>query len=125
LHSEKEVSDRTNIIIAANSFLLLPFTGLLTSSMITGYLNAIPILICIIGIGLNSFLWVANFNQNKKINAFLKENLTKGNNLTENYPKLGLEDAYKYFNKYGSPFLSVVWIACLIFFALQKTIGIL
>ncbi len=73
LRLEKEVSDRTNIIIAANSFLLLPFVSALTSDMITGYLNGIPILICIIGIGLNAFLIADKSKKMDMINEFIQK----------------------------------------------------
>ncbi len=124
LSSEKEISDRTNIIIAANSFLLLPFVSTLTSPMITGYLNAVPVLICIFGIGLNPLLIYTNFIQHRRINKFLDSKSKTPPSLNDAYESIGLNDAYANFTKYAPPFLTAVWIACLIVFILQKTIGL-
>jgi hypothetical protein len=123
LSSQKEISDRTNIIIAANSFLLLPFVSTLTSPMITGYLNAVPVLICIFGIGLNPLLIYTNLIQHRNINTFLNSKIKTAPNFIDNYKKIGLNDAYTCFNKYAPPFLTVVWIACLTVFILQKTLS--
>jgi hypothetical protein len=123
LSSQKEISDRTNIIIAANSFLLLPFVSTLTSPMITGYLKAVPVLICIFGIGLNPLLIYTNLIQHRNIDTFLNSKINAAPNFIHNYKKIGLNDAYTYFNRYAPPFLTVLWILCLIVFILQKTLG--
>lgn len=124
--SAKEVNDRSNVIIAANSFLLLPFVNCLTSTLINGYLNAIPILICIVGIGLNIFLIGINRKQLSKIsdykiklNQFLKEKYS-----VLNFPTIDIEDVSKRFNTYAPIFLIIIWVLCMAFVIVQKTVGI-
>ena len=124
VRSEKEISDRTNIIIAANSFLLLPLTNTLTSGMITGYLNVVPILICIIGVGLNPLLIYTNYFQQNKIKEFLNDP-NRTSNFGTQFTKIGLEDAYKNFNRIAPPFLTIVWVGILIFVIFEKVLGII
>jgi hypothetical protein len=125
LHSEKKMSDRTNIIIAANSFLFMPFATLLTSELITGYLQAIPIILCTVGIGLNVFLGSFNKIQTARIRKDLK-NLrvpTGASPFFGNYFR-SADSFYDFFNKYAPILMIIAWSLCLVFFVLQITIGI-
>ncbi len=140
LDTEKKTSDRTNIIITANSFLLLPFATLATSASVTGWLIAIPVLVCIAGIGLNSFLVLSNrkrignlkksletgimgtpFDAFFNINREVIENAS--NNKTETSQEaikdaIGKAELFDKFDKYAPYFMICIWGLCLVFFSL-------
>ena len=128
LHADKALNDRTNIIIAANSFLLLPFASLITQ--VTGYLLAIPIIICGIGIDLNTFLILSSKIQTNKTKESLR-NLTESGKISPSFKDYfktaGTKDnsmLFDIFNKYAPIFMIIAWSLCLIFFILQN-IGII
>ena len=126
LYAEKQVSDRTNIIIAANGLLLQPFVMSFTSASVTGYFIAIPVIICLIGICLNTFLGWSNWIQISKAKESWK-NLTKLGVATpfSFAPSVEAKPTYYYiFNNYAPILLITAWIACLVFFCLQKIFGI-
>jgi hypothetical protein len=75
LHLEEKVSNRANIIIAANSFLFNAF-AILVASKITGNLVWIPLIICLLGIGIN-LLILSNKAQISKITSSLNQYLDK------------------------------------------------
>ena len=128
LNSDKKVSDRTNIIIGANSFLFVP---LVQSFALSGYLQAIPIILCGIGIGLNAFLRFFNIIQIERTKESLRDlakserespffaNYFKGAD-TKDFSRL-----YDVFNKYAPILFIVAWILCLVFSLLQITFGVI
>lgn len=124
LYSVKQLSDRTNIIIAANSFLFMPFATLLTSTAITGYLVAIPIIICIVGIGLNAILGFTNIIQIGKISKSLEGVKSSFIKTCFKSDAKDYSTLYNIFNKYAPILLITAWSLCIVFFILQNTIGI-
>ena len=144
LDTEKKTSDRTNIIIAANSFLLLPFATLVTSTSVTGWLIAIPILVCIAGIGLNSFLVLSNwkrignlkksleksletelmstsfdafFNINREVIEKASKDAT-GTSYEKIKAAVGKAELFDNFDKYAPYFMILIWGLCLVFFSI-------
>ena len=126
LISEKQVSDRTSIIIAANAFLFGAFATLLASVNITEFLKAIPIIICGAGIALNVVLGFTNIVQIRKIkdslagnnNEFVSKYFNKGKNTDIN-------SILKGFSNCTPIVLIAAWILCMVFYVLQITIGII
>jgi len=117
---EKQASDRTNIIIAANSFLFLPFATLVTSPSVNGYLVAIPIIICLVGIVLNTFLRIS-FLKHLNIRDSLTEEPTVKNYFKVNIAGKEESTFYDTFNQAAPILMFIAWASCLIFFILYTT----
>jgi len=99
--------------------------------MITGYLQAIPIILCGIGIGLNILLRFFNKIQIEKTRKSLK-NLAKSgraNPFFANYFKgedtKDFSTLYDIFNKYAPILMIIALTLCIVFFILQKAIGVI
>lgn len=126
---EEQISTRTNIIIAANSFLFMPFVSLITGSTpLTGYLVWIPIILCMVGIVLNIFWVYSTFNQiHKRDYLITRSNLVAYFQIPpdKNAANKSNESSfYDTFNK-AAPFLMIIaWIFILGFYILQKSAGI-
>jgi len=123
---QDQMSTRTNIILASNSFLFLPFVSSLTgATALAGLFLWIPIVICVVSIVLNIF-WVHSiFSQIRK-----RDNFVEKSSLPTRFfsaPKIKektLPDEstfYDFFNKY-TPFLMIAaWICILALYVLQKS----
>lgn len=109
----------------------MPFATLVTSTSITGYLVAIPLIICLVGIGLNGFLRFSNKIQINKIKKSLKNPtmLAGASSFFQDYFKASATEddstLYDVFNKYAPILMIIAWSLCLVFTILQITIGII
>jgi hypothetical protein len=116
---QKQVSDRTNIIIAANAFLFTAFASLLNSTVIHGYFHAFPILISGAGISLNILLGYTNVIQT----GIFRTNLVDTqNSFAASFKSRTKQDI---FNFYGPLVLIAAWALCIVFYVLQITVGII
>ena len=125
LAAEKQISDRTNFIIAANAFIFGAFATLAASLAITGYLKLLPIFICAGGIGLNAFLRFANKSQAKRI----RQTLTQQSTFAKAYFNMGNpdlpEDAiFSSFNN-GAPILLIILWTLIVVVYTVVAIGII
>jgi hypothetical protein len=102
LHLDKKVGDRTNIILAVNTFLFDIFISLITAEYLPGFLFWIPIIICFSGLALNFFLSILNQRQMEKI----RELSLKHEQLDY---KNSLEDLFNY---WVPRILTFTWLFC-------------
>jgi hypothetical protein len=132
--AEKQVSDRTSVLIAGNSFLFGAFATLLNSAYITRWLSAIPLIFCGLGIVINVLLGYTNVLQMGQINTYKMDLTTPSLYKPEaTRKKLGIvsaeskpkPDYFKLFNQYGPFALIAAWGLCLVFFAIQVGTSIL
>jgi hypothetical protein len=121
--AEKQVSDRTSILIAANSFLFGAFATLLNSQLLSRWLYAIPMVFCALGIAINILLGYTNILQIEKITTF-KKGLTAPAFYKTPSDIKPQPDYFKLFNQYGPIALIAAWSLCIVFFTLQITIGL-
>ena len=124
---QEQISTRTNIIIASNAFLFMPFVSLITGSTpVTGYFVWIPMVVIFASIGLNGFWLYATFKQIDK-----RDNLVTRLSL-ESYFKIPRDRTkpeedkdsafYDFFNKAAPILMIVAWLFILGFYLLQKII---
>ena len=132
-----EISDRTNLVIAANAFLFGAFATMLGSTSLNGYKLYIPIIICILGIAINIYLEVLSFKQANKIKKILQKrpNAVVSEIVKEYYTSNNIENGkvvkgeifdaiLSTFNKGAPIILTIGWILCLVLYTLQTTVGI-
>lgn len=110
LQKAKTVSDQANIVLAANSFLFMPFVSSFTGAReLTGLLVLVPIIICGVGIGLNAGLIWYIYKTKKSIKAYFATEDTQ-RLLTRTNFFTSLTD---FFKKYASILLLITWCICI------------
>ena len=112
----KTLDDQVNIVLAANSFLLMPLVTLIVGAKdLVGLFVWAPIIICLIGIGLDIGLvyYIFRSKDIKSLRDFDK-------NLKE--LKTPTIDSFK---KYASLLLLSAWTGCLIFVCVQILPGMI
>jgi hypothetical protein len=133
LQKAKTFNDQANIVIAANSFLFLPFVSCFTGAReLTGLLVSVPIVICGVGIFLNAgFIWYI-YTAKKDIelyNKTIKELMTSYDKAFESYkglPRLSdfFTSLFDFFKKYAPIVLLVTWCLCLSIVIAQLSLDI-
>ena len=120
LQKAKALDDQVNIVLAANSFLFMPFVTLIVGAKdLVGLFVLAPIIICAIGIfldiGLVYYIFRAkDLESLRDFDKKLKE--------SKNIPTPNLIDSFK---KYASFLLLFAWITCLIFVCVQILPGMI
>jgi len=66
IHQDKKLSDRSNILIAAQSFLFGGIATLLSDFNLESWHAIIPVVICLTGVSINIVWWLSNANQIRK-----------------------------------------------------------
>ena len=125
LQKAKTLNDQANIVIAANAFLFSPFVGTLTGAkQLTGLLVSVPIIICGIGIFLNSGLIWYIYTIKKSIDNYNKA-FSLAFESNEALPRLSdfFTSLLDFIKKYAPIVLLIAWSLCLGVVIFQIVLG--
>jgi hypothetical protein len=132
LQKAKTLNDQANFVIAANSFLFLPFVSCFTGGReLTGLLVLLPIIICGVGILLNAGLIWYIYRAKKVIESYnktIKEAIKSYDKAFEAYkglPRLSdfFTSLFDFFKKYAPIVLLVTWCLCISIVIAQLSLG--